>query len=224
MPEVFDFAGDVLRRQAHRERGACVLRERRLREAAQQPHEQPMPVHGGMPVVAAVERRRQLARRSRVGIALRRARSCWDIPGAGRSARAVRSGPRQPRRAHPATPRLRMRRLRSRSRRACAEHADRKPSTHGDHSWFGQHSRTRAYASRFGPTSRRVTALVRSTRANDRPWVVSGQCCVGAINTQQRPLPAKSGHPKATQAGYVSSSHRIGNCGATRRAFHRETK
>src|SRR5271165_7454244 len=69
--EVGKLAGDIVGRQAlsdRRARGGCV---RRIRIQVQEAYEQPMSVHGRMPIVAAIERRREQVRRTRIGIAVK---------------------------------------------------------------------------------------------------------------------------------------------------------
>ncbi len=77
--QVLHLLRDVGRRQALRHRAPRVRRERRLRKQARQPHQQPVPVDRGVPVVAAVERRSQFARRLHVGIGIQRVRDLVGV-------------------------------------------------------------------------------------------------------------------------------------------------
>jgi hypothetical protein len=90
--EVGDFGGEVRRREAPGERGTGVRRERSAREEPRDPGEQPVAVDRGVPVVAAEERRRQLARRPHVGVA---AHHVGDLVGV----LLVDAGEREPREA-----------------------------------------------------------------------------------------------------------------------------
>jgi hypothetical protein len=67
--QVRHFDDNVLRRQAASQRGACSLGEGLIRIQTHRTHQQPVPVHRGVPVVTAKECRRQLPRRLRIGVA-----------------------------------------------------------------------------------------------------------------------------------------------------------
>ena len=60
----------IVRGETFAERGPGRLRERRIRKCADEPGEQPVPVHGRMPIVAAIECRSKFARRPDVGVAV----------------------------------------------------------------------------------------------------------------------------------------------------------
>ena len=68
--QVRDLLGHVPGGDALSQRLPRLRRERRVGERASQARQQPVAVHRRVPVVAAVERRRQLARRRDVGIAV----------------------------------------------------------------------------------------------------------------------------------------------------------
>ena len=72
--QVARLGGELLRRQARGERRARPLRPRRLGREAQEPRQEPVAVHRGVPVEAAEEGRGQLARRARVGVAVHHVR------------------------------------------------------------------------------------------------------------------------------------------------------
>ena len=69
----------VLCRQALLQRCARLERERRVRKGAGQAHEKPMSVDRGVPVVTAVERRREFAGRADIGITVHRMRDLIGI-------------------------------------------------------------------------------------------------------------------------------------------------
>jgi len=68
--QIGNFAGDILGGEAARELGTRLKREGRGGYHAQQAHQQPMAVNIGMPIEAAIERGRQLARRQCIRIAV----------------------------------------------------------------------------------------------------------------------------------------------------------
>ena len=73
------------------QRRRALGRERRLGKRARQPREQPVPVHRRVPVVAAVEGRRELARRLASRSPLSTWGSCSDTPSdAGERERSAR--------------------------------------------------------------------------------------------------------------------------------------
>ena len=77
--EVGDFASDASRRQAP---GKCCARlrcERRLWKLPREAREQPVPVHGRVPVIAAEKRRCQFARRAHVCITAQRMRNLVGV-------------------------------------------------------------------------------------------------------------------------------------------------
>ena len=147
--EVRHLAGDVLRRQALRQRRPRLGGERRVGEQPREPRQQPVPVDRRVPVVAAVERRRQLPRRLRrrrpPGA---RGRSCSGTPGARRRAPARRAARRRPgrdrgrrkprrwRRREPAARRRRRARGRGRAgRRGCGSGRSCADVTRGHPAW-----------------------------------------------------------------------------------------
>ena len=69
---VLHLGREVRRRQALIQGGPRLGGERRVGEAPRQTREQPVPVHGRVPVVAAVEGRGEDARRLHVGVAVER--------------------------------------------------------------------------------------------------------------------------------------------------------
>ena len=92
--EVFHFLLNVGLNQAPGELSPRFGRERRARKDSDQPHQQPMPMHRGVPVVAAIKGRRQLARRLDIRIGVERMRDLVGILFVD----AVQSQTRKPRR------------------------------------------------------------------------------------------------------------------------------
>jgi hypothetical protein len=83
----------VLAREAAAERRARVRRERRVREEPGEPHQRPVSVDRRVPVEAAEERRRQLARRTQVLVAAEQQREMVRVLPVDRRQRERRHAP-----------------------------------------------------------------------------------------------------------------------------------
>ena len=154
----------------------AVARERRLGQQAREAREQPVAVHRRVPVVAAVEGRRQLARRARVGVAAQHVRDLVRVllvHAGEREAREALGEPADRRRLAVAAPRRAARRssMRARSILAleCGDERSRLPRARAPHRGSRPRDARRARGAPEARGGRRRGRAARPRRPLHRP-------------------------------------------------------